>query len=154
MPKDSEANIVLFAIDTVFYASEATNNAAIRRVQKQINLANPWFKEWKITLNPTKTKAIIFTNQSMYQAPSLHFENIHLSWSKTVKYLGVTIDSKLTFKAHTKTALHKATGARYILFPLLNELSPLPLKTKLYLYNSYIKPILLCAHPRVGTKYN
>ncbi|CAI6355502.1 unnamed protein product [Macrosiphum euphorbiae] len=83
MPKDSETNIALFTDDTVFYASGATNNAAIRRVQKQINLAVPWFKEWKITLNPTKTKVIIFTNQSMYQAPSLNFVNIHLSWSKT-----------------------------------------------------------------------
>eukprot|EP00102_Acyrthosiphon_pisum_P011904 XP_008180827.1 PREDICTED: RNA-directed DNA polymerase from mobile element jockey-like [Acyrthosiphon pisum] len=41
MPKEKEANIALFADDTVFFASGATNNAAISRVQRQIDLAIP-----------------------------------------------------------------------------------------------------------------
>jgi len=83
----------------------------------------------------------------MYHSPSLHFENILLKWSNSVKYLGVTIDSKLSFTAHIKSALHKASGAKFTLFPLINKFSPLSLKTKLYLYNTYIKPILLYASP-------
>uniref|UniRef100_A0A2S2P7Z7 Putative RNA-directed DNA polymerase n=1 Tax=Schizaphis graminum TaxID=13262 RepID=A0A2S2P7Z7_SCHGA len=35
MPKDQEANIAVFANNTVFYASGQTNNAVIKRVQKQ-----------------------------------------------------------------------------------------------------------------------
>uniref|UniRef100_A0A2S2N7M6 Putative RNA-directed DNA polymerase n=1 Tax=Schizaphis graminum TaxID=13262 RepID=A0A2S2N7M6_SCHGA len=147
MPLDKEANIALFAEDTVFYATGATNNAAIKRVQRQIDLAVLWFKQWKITLNPSKTKAIMFSNKPLYQAKTLHFENTQIKWSNTVKYLGVTIDSKLNFVNHIKTTLHKASEAKFSLFPLINKFSPLPLKTKLYISNMYIRPIIMYASP-------
>jgi len=147
MPKEKEANIALFADDTVFFASGTTNNAAISRVQRQIDLALPWFKQWKISLNPSKTQAIMFTNRSTHQSNNLHFENTAVLWSNSVKYLGVTIDNKLKFAKHLNSSIQKATGAKFSLFPLINKLSPLPVKTKLYIYKTYIKPIILYASP-------
>jgi len=147
VPKEKEANIALFADDTVFFASGTTNNAAISRVQRQIDLAIPWFKQWKISLNTSKTQAIMFTNRSTHQSNTLHFENISVLWSNLVKYLGVTIDNKFNFAKHLYSSVQKATGAKFSLFPLINKLSPLPLKTKLYIFKKYIKPIILYASP-------
>ena len=147
MPKEKDANIALFADDTVFFASGTTNNATISKVQRQIDLAIPWFKQWKISLNPSKTQAIMFSNRSTHQSNTLHFENTSVLWSNSVKYLGVTIDNKFNFAKHLNSSVQKATAAKFSLFPLINKLSPLSLKTKLYIYKTYLKPIILYAAP-------
>jgi len=64
-----------------------------------------------------------------------------------VKYLVVTIDTKFNFAKHLKSPVQKATGAKFSLFPLINKLGQLPLKTNLYIYKAYIKPIILYASP-------
>lgn len=89
----------------------------------------------------------MFSNKSLYQSKTLHFGNTLIKWSNTVKYLGVIIDLKLNFVNHIKTTLHKASGAKFSLFPLIDKFSPLSLKTKLYIYNMYIRPIILYASP-------
>ena len=89
----------------------------------------------------------MFTNRLTHQSNHLHFENTSVLWSNSVKYLGVTIDSKFNFAKHLNSLVPKTTAAKFSLFPLINKLSPLPLKTKLYIYKTYIKPIILYASP-------
>lgn len=147
IPTINKAKIALFADDTLFYSTSARSNDAIKNLQSQINVAIPWFKEWKISINPNKTKAIHFSNRSPFNLANLKINNVAVNWSKEVKYLGVTIDNKLHFTKHVREVTRKANGAKFALFPLLNPKSPLPLKTKLYIYKAYIRPIITYAGP-------
>jgi len=65
------------------------------RLQQQIDIAVPWFNEWKITVNPTKTTTILFSNKDTSRINKIKMNNKNIKWSK---YLGVTLDQKLTYK--------------------------------------------------------
>ena len=77
----------------------------------------------------------------------IQFSGIQLKWSNSVKYLGVLIDEKLKFDKHIKNVLQKATGAKCSLFHLMNFRSPIPLRMRLYMYKTYIRPIIIYAGP-------
>lgn len=147
MPSHPNATIALFADDTIFYAASPTFTAAIKRLQSQIDLTIPWFKDWKISINASKTKVIKFTHNPKRDSTKIKFENSTINWSQDVKYLRITIDDKVKFSKHLKNILRKAKAAKFKLFPLLNPKSPLSIKTKLYIYKTYLRPIILYAAP-------
>lgn len=123
------------------------NSAVIKRLQRQIDLVLPWFKQWKITVNSTKTTAIMFINRSMYEEKEVKFGNASIKWSDSVKYLRIIISLKLSFTNQIKTAIRKAKGAKLFLYPFINQLSSLQLRTKIYFYKTYIWLIILYAVP-------
>jgi hypothetical protein len=65
----------------------------------------------------------------------------------SIRYLGLTLDSKLLFTKHLHAVTHKATGVFLQLFPLLSRDSTLSLHNKLTLYKLLIRPILTYATP-------
>lgn len=64
-----------------------------------------------------------------------------------LKYLGVTLDRKLTFKTHINNTRKNAFAAKRIISPYLEKTTPLSQKTKKQLYKAYVKLILLYASP-------
>jgi len=147
MPLDKNSKTALFADDTLFYASSNTHSTAIKRLQKQIDTVQPWFDDWKITINACKTSTILFSNKSPRNIQQIKIKNTPIKWSPSIKYLGVTIDKNLTFAKHIKNVTIKANNAKHLLFPLLSSTSNLKLSLKTYLYKSYIRPILTYATP-------
>lgn len=68
-------------------------------------------------------------------------------YAMSVKYLGVTFDSKLLFAEHIKKTVARATGAAMALYPLFAKSSKLATKTKLLLYKQVVRPIMTYASP-------
>lgn len=62
-----------------------------------------------------------------------------VNWSTEVKYLGATIDKELHFTNHVHEITSKANGDKFTLFPLINSKSSLPLRTKLFIFKTYIR---------------
>jgi hypothetical protein len=81
------------------------------------------------------------------EGPPLYFGNKIIPIQPVARYLGVEIDRRLSWTSHITKSVKKATGINAAFFPLLKSSSPLPLKTKLLLYNATIKPILSYASP-------
>ena len=147
IPLHPKAKVALFADDTLLYASSTSNLHAVNFLQKQINRIQPWFKQWRISINPSKTSAIFFTNKCIKHSPKLQIQGTQINWSHSIKYLGVIIDRYLNFSAHIKYATNKTKAAGYLLFPMLNSKSPLSFKIKLFIYKCYMRPILTYASP-------
>ena len=59
-----------------------------------------------------------------------------------IKYLGITLDKYLTYKAHDDEATSKAIWCGRALYPLLNRKSRLSEKNKLLLYKVCMRPLL------------
>ena len=64
-----------------------------------------WGKQCGLTFNPNKTIAMLFThsNQTYKKFKShklIKMDSIAIGFSETVKYLGLTLDRKLNWKAH------------------------------------------------------
>ena len=66
---------------------------------------------------------------------------------KTVKYLGVILDTNLNFDAHIDQVINKSNIALKEIYTLINKNSPLDKNLKLLLYKQCIRPIFLYACP-------
>ena len=109
-----------------------------------MDLLPDWLAEWRLALNVTKTQALVFGGHLTYPPPlTLHGEEI--SWKSNATYLGVIIDRRLSMTAQVKKARNAAKAALNILRPIFR--SRLPLRTKLAIYKTYVRPHLTYATP-------
>lgn len=145
LPTLPKSRVSLFADDTMFYCSNHNARFASFQLQKQINLASDWFKKWRLHINESKTSAILFGRTGTAKIKNININNVQIPWSRSVKYLGVTIDRNFSFSTHTSNIIKKATQIRGLLYPILNKKSPIPTRTKLNLFQMYIIPILTYA---------
>jgi len=65
------------------------------------------FKKVKLDFNPTKSTAILITNKRKYDLPKINMDNIDIRIENSVKYLGITIDRKLSFNEHIRNFYNK-----------------------------------------------
>ncbi|GFW73557.1 RNA-directed DNA polymerase from mobile element jockey [Trichonephila clavipes] len=77
--------------------------------------------------------------------PKLKLFGNGIPWTKEVDYLGVTLDSKLTYKNHLNKITCKFKKTLLSLLPLLNRNSSLSLHSKRIIYIQYFQPILTYA---------
>ena len=102
-----------------------------------------WCAKWRIKLNPEKTKVIIFSRSYLAGKPELTLKlyGERLKIYPQVKFLGITFDSKFTFKQHFGDILGRC-NARYQRIRLLTnkKWGPSP-STILQIYKQCVRPI-------------
>ena len=78
-------------------------------MQANINGISEWSKKWKMVLNSDKTQVMVITldKKDTDWIPKLELEGKVLEVVKEYRFLGVTIDSKLTFWCHVKNVIEK-----------------------------------------------
>ena len=83
-------------------------------MQKDLRKLAKWCAKWRIKLNPEKTKVIIFSRPYLARKPehTLKLYGERLKIYPQVKFLGITFDSKFTFKKHFEDILGRC-NARY-----------------------------------------
>lgn len=102
MPSSSNIKTNLFADDTMFFCTNMAKKQAAKQIQLQLNKTTKWLEEWRITLNPKKSIAVLFGDRLLINMEELNINSQKIKWSKPVKYLGVRIDDKLKFTQHTR----------------------------------------------------
>lgn len=73
---------------------------------------------------------------------------VPIQWNKkdvSVKYLGVFLDEKLTWKIHINKKLTQGYTRMNTLYPLVNSKSTLQMKSSILLYTSIIRPLVTYA---------
>lgn len=119
LPKHiTNVNISLYADDTAFYLG--TNN--FENTMHELNLAANNFDNWcklnRLTLNQKKTKYITFIPSKAYKikpVSPLKIMNTPIDEVKEFKYLGVTLDSRMTFEKHIATLKQKIVSRLFTL---------------------------------------
>lgn len=135
---DSSVQIRLFADDCVVYTR-------VNRTEDQINLNHSltkiraWCSQWGMTLNARKTVAITFTNKKKPLNFAYTLDNLEITKSDQVKYLGVTLTSNLNWEPHITAICSKAQGK---LGFLKRKLRNTPPAVKLTAYKTLIRPAL------------
>jgi hypothetical protein len=153
IPIPRHCKIAIYADDTALLSSIQNYelDTLVKRMEKGLSEIESELSSWKIRLNSLKTESILFTKSMIMQrekeSHKISFSGRTLEWSPSVKYLGVVLDSKLLLSKNIDNNVAKAGRAMNVLFPLLKKNSCLPLKPKLTLYRSYIRPILTYACP-------
>ncbi|GBN22667.1 putative RNA-directed DNA polymerase from transposon X-element [Araneus ventricosus] len=147
-PRNCQTRLCLFADDTAVM-STGESIKVIDDLNYDLEQLGKWLIMWKIKVNADKCQAVYFTRRrKLPDQPKLYRRSI--KWSKETKYLGVTLDSRLTYDKHI-TNIHKKTrSAKARLYPLLARNSKLSLKNKLLLYKTILLPIMAYASPVWG----
>ena len=77
--------------------------------QKAITIAANWASEQELQFSSKKTDIVLFTHKRNPDLGSLSMNGSKLKLYKEVRLLGVTLDSKLTWKSHIIRITRKAT---------------------------------------------
>ncbi|MCK5855745.1 MAG: hypothetical protein KAG56_11035, partial [Sulfurovaceae bacterium] len=73
------------------------------KLQEALNRVDDWALSQKLTFNPKKSCVVVFTNKRSIDTdllPKLQMNGQDIEYADTVTYLGVTLDSKLSWNSH------------------------------------------------------
>jgi hypothetical protein len=146
-PHSNESETATFADDTAIFVSSEDPDVVCNILQRHLDSLSTYFKQWKIKINAAKSQAIYFTRcWSPRKLPTAHIRvgSHPIPWSTEVKYLGVTLDNRLTFTGYTAKSIEKSEKVFRILYSFFNRKSKLKLHNKLLLYKSCIIRSILC----------
>jgi len=117
-------------------------------MQKAIDKVLVWGRSEQLTFNALKTKVIVFTHKTSVKTDEfskLNMNNSELEFVKELKYLGVTLDSKITWRSHI---IGKVNECKRILMACRGMVSKnwgLNPERCLWLWESIVRPKLTYA---------
>ncbi|GJQ88011.1 hypothetical protein Trydic_g12935 [Trypoxylus dichotomus] len=143
IPKFPNNSIATYADDTAIYAHSFSQITAVQKLQNQIPSYERYLSTWKLTANPSKSSIILFTRSTnpvhIPRYPS--FFNSPLIASNEVKYLGIVLDKRLTFKNAVNNNVKKTNAAiRSLLYIMINR--NVSIENKILLFKAVLRPIL------------
>ncbi|GFW20106.1 RNA-directed DNA polymerase from mobile element jockey [Trichonephila clavipes] len=147
----STVSTCLFADDSSVLSQGVQLNYTIKTVQHFLDKLETWLTHWRIAINVDKSQAIVFRKWGVIDPPfqlSLFDDNIQ--WVPVVKYLGLHIDSRLTFKKHIDYLSEKFWGRISLAISLVGRRSPLSLENKVILYKQILRPVITYGSPVWG----
>ena len=117
---------------------------AIDEIRRAITKIESWAMKNNLTLNPGKTKAMLFTKKKTPEIlPTLTVTGNTIEWVKTFKYLGLTFDAPtLKWKTHIKETCQQGTQRVNILKALAGTTWGAERSLLLKVYTTYIRPKL------------
>lgn len=142
-------NLALYADDTAIYSQSFYAQAAKQRLAHHLTKILPYFQEWKLTLNATKTELVVFTRKFTNNRiiNPLIVDGAEIKQKKVAKYLGVRLDDRLSFQNHISYTLSRTFSAQQKLYPLTCPKSHLSPFNKLLIYKTIIRPALTYGAP-------
>lgn len=121
-------NIVMYADDTVLYTHGRSATDVAKKLSSVMSKVSHWLHDSCLTLNVEKTVTMFFTNRFILKTyPEILVNGQLIKHVDKFKYLGVILDSTLSFKGHVKKLCNKLkfnlVNFRYIRNSLTTEAS-------------------------------
>lgn len=130
MPDDTF--LVGFADDVAAVITARNTIEAQRKVNQVMIRVQLWMTSQGLKLATEKTEILLITRRQIPLQVEMRANDTPVTTQTAVKYLGIKIDSKLTFKAHIEYVTEKASKVTSWLSRLMaNVNGPLPSKRKL-----------------------
>jgi len=135
------ANFIMFADDTNIFFKHPNWDILLNMVNEELYEISRWFKLNKLSLNIKKTNYIIFKNKnaSCSISPDIRIDNIKIQQVFQTKFLGVIINSNLTWTDHINTVSNKICKSMGIIYKIRQNVHA---NTLLLLYHTLIHPYL------------
>jgi hypothetical protein len=136
---------MLYADDLQIYFHANPNDlaAAISLVNEDVSAICAWARENLLVLNSSKTKAIIFGNSRILNKinfsllPYIKVSDAEIGFSNTVRNLGITLTSNLSWNDHINEISNKVNKT---LYQLKLHKSLLPIATRKMLVSTLVFP--------------
>ncbi|GBN19032.1 putative RNA-directed DNA polymerase from transposon X-element [Araneus ventricosus] len=147
-PRNCQTQLCLFADDTAVM-STGTSQTIMEDLNTYLTQLGKWLIQCKIKVNTDKCQAVYFTRRRSNPNPPMLYRR-PIPWSNSTRYLGVTLDKKLTYKDHIENIPHKYDGVKAHLYPLMGRKAKLSLRYKLLLYKALLRPVISYSSPVWG----
>lgn len=150
IPTPTQSKIAMFADDIALITQQDEIQEAVRQLQEEVNQISTWLSKWCITINPRKCQTKIFTLRRIRNPPTIKIDGEEITWNppdQTVKYLGVNLDTRLTWRQHINIKLNQGYNRLRQLFPIINRKSPLRIDCTILLYKSLLRSLVTYACP-------
>ena len=93
-------SLQLYADDTCLIYFSNTPAIARAAVEEDLNEISQWLKYYKLTLNTVKSEYMVISKKQEWNNLQINLNGAELKRSTCVKYLGLYIDSQLTWEQH------------------------------------------------------
>ena len=104
IPERKDSFLSGYADDHAIIHSFSPDNNNIKQIiESDIGKTKTWMEENQLKINEAKTEFIVIgTSSSLWKNTLDHIEigNTKIHWSSKIKFLGVILDEKLSFKVH------------------------------------------------------
>jgi hypothetical protein len=150
MPTPSHhVELALYADDTAIIATSRKPTLLVSYLESYLNNLQRWLSEWRIAINVSKSSAMIFARagRRFIQPRPVTLFGEPIEWVETTRYLGVTLDKRLTWSSHINQVTKKTSQRMGMLGPLLNRKSDLSVRNGVLLYKQLIRPMMDYACP-------
>lgn len=104
------SQIHLYADDTIIYSAGPSLHAAVSTLQQSLTSIQQSFHNLHLLLNSKKTKCMLFDRKNLnISSPPKIFsaDGLELEFVSSYKYLGLWLDSSLSFNTHINNLLAK-----------------------------------------------
>ncbi|XP_046742525.1 uncharacterized protein LOC124409153 [Diprion similis] len=150
--REQGCDIICYADDTLVLSSAAKIADAIVLANVQVTTVVRHIRRMGLTVSAAKTQAMAFgggRRRPSGGAPCLRVEGELVELGRSIRYLGVTLDGKLTFQDHfdeVETKVARLTRALFRLMPNLGG----PTEPRRRLYASVLHSVVLYGAPVWG----
>lgn len=140
IPCEENVLTATYADDSAVLASHEDPILASQILQESLDKITTWAHKWRIKINESKSTHIVFTTKHKV-CPPVQINNITLPTEKQVKYLGMYLDQRLTWKPHLTTKRKQINLKLKKMYWLIGRKSSLLLYNKILLYKTIVIPI-------------
>ncbi|CAD7093684.1 unnamed protein product [Hermetia illucens] len=141
-----ETTLIGFADDLAVVAIAKHPENVELYANEAIHTIKSWLRMAKLDLADEKTEAVLITNRRKNNTVTIQVGNREVVSKSVVKYLGVMIDAKLSFKGHLDYAREKAANASSSLARMMPNVGGPKYSCRL-LIAGVVRSILLYAAP-------
>ena len=140
--RDIPGYLQVFADDLISLAEGNDLDIIWDRTRKTINTIEKWYQTKDLSISVLKTQIVMFTWNKKWTLRPLVVGNTTIDLSKSAKFLGVTLDSKLNFNEHITNITKKATASLMQCRRAVGPTWGMSPKTCKWMYTAVIRPIL------------
>ena len=134
--------LALYVDNTAITATSRKPALLVSYLESYLSNLQRWLKEWRTTINVSKSTAMLFTRSCIQKCwPLQVFEEPNL-WVNAACYLGVILDTWLTWSSHIDPVRKKAAQRLVMLVPLLHRRSGLSIRNGVLLYKQLTCPMM------------
>ncbi|RYE25309.1 MAG: hypothetical protein EOP45_04900 [Sphingobacteriaceae bacterium] len=144
--KDARIKVIGYADDVTLVVKGKFIDTVADVTQSALKIVEKWCRNAGLRINPNKSEQMIFTRRRNIPnfSPSKIFGE-EIKTAKSVKYLGVHIDTKRNWKDHLENKVKKCTKIFWMCRKAIGKRWGLAPKCIEWLYAAIIKPVLAYA---------
>ena len=144
----------LHADDLAVWTSAEHTTTATYIMQNTVNSVSNWAKENCMEINCSKTQATLFSLSTAKEKTTLKLNEENIPQVDNPKFLGVTLDTRLTWKPHLETTAAKSTRKLSLLKKLAGTTWGADGKILNRVYTGAVRPIMEYATTSWATASN